>query len=243
MKNSPLQTTSVAEGASESVWSQHCQVVEEAAGPCQSSKNRRRNPGVLVSRARWWVSSATLTTISPLSGESCTVGRMSWLKPSQSAQSICIFAQSTVSRGILPVLRTTTFCTRWWCAETWRGGARNNAYGARLSLVELTRNGLTRGAESLVWNGRTVVRAWRAGKTHGQWAGMRLHRTNAKGKLEKEHVSLRVADFVWARVLVMDFCSSERPQCKFQAVWRRLAPISAVRPRTSHVTPRLGISV
>ena len=67
--------------------------------------------------------------------------------------------------------------------------------------VELTRKGLTRGAGSLVWNGSTVVRAWRAVKTHGQWAGMRLHRTSAGGKLVKEHLSLRVADFVWTRVL------------------------------------------
>ena len=32
-----------------------------------------------------------------------------------------------------------------------------------------------------------------------------------------------------------------RRQCKFHAVWGRPAPVSVVRPRTSHVTPRLGI--
>ena len=65
--------------------------------------------------------------------------------------------------------------------HAWRGGARNNAYGSRLSLVELARNGSTRGAGSLVWNGSTVVRGWSVVETHGQWAGMRLHRTNASG--------------------------------------------------------------
>ena len=66
--------------------------------------------------------------------------------------------------------------------------------------MELTRSGLTRGAGSLVWNVRAAVRAWRVEKIHGQWAGMRLHRTDANGKLVKEHFSLRVADFEWARV-------------------------------------------
>ena len=59
---------------------------------------------------------------------------------------------------------------------------------------------LTRGAGNLVWSGRTGVRAWRAVETHGRWVGMRLHKTSASGKLVKEHVSLRVADFVWTRV-------------------------------------------
>ena len=41
-------------------------------------------------------------------------------------------------------------------------------------------------------------------RAHGQWAGTRWHRTNASGKLEKEHFSLRVADFVCgSRVEVM----------------------------------------
>ena len=35
---------------------------------------------------------------------------------------------------------------------------------------------------------------------------------------------------------------SLRLQCKFHAVWERPAPVSIVRSRTSHVTPRLGNS-
>ena len=127
-------------------------------------------------------SSATLTTTSQLFGESCTAGDMSWLKPSQSAQLICILVPNIVSRGILPVLRTTIQCTRCRCAETLRGGVRNNEYGAKLSSVELTRRGSTRGDGNLVWSGRTGVRAWRTVETHGQWVGMRLHRTSASGK-------------------------------------------------------------
>ena len=56
--------------------------------------------------------------------------------------------QNTVSRGILPVLRVTILCTRCWCAGIWLGVVRNNAYGARRSLVELTRRGSTHGAGS-----------------------------------------------------------------------------------------------
>ena len=85
--------------------------------------------------------SASLTTTSQLFGESCTARDTSWLKFVQSAQLICIFAQNTVSRGILPVLRATILGTKCWCAEIWRGGVNNNAYGARLSMVELTCKG------------------------------------------------------------------------------------------------------
>ena len=62
--------------------------------------------------------------------------------------------------------------------------------------MELTRRGSKRGAGNLVWSGRAGARAWSAVETHGQWVGMRLHRTSASGKLVKEHFSLRAADFV-----------------------------------------------
>ena len=58
-----------------------------------------------------------------------------------------------------------------------------------------------RGARNRVWSERTGVRGWSVVETQWQWAGMRLHRTSACGKLVKEHFSLRVADFVWTRVL------------------------------------------
>ena len=48
---------------------------------------------------------------------------------------------------------------------------------------------------------RFNVWRWESCLERGQWAGMRLHRTSASGKLVKEHFSLRVADFVWTRVL------------------------------------------
>ena len=76
------------------------------------------------------------------------------------------------------------------------GGVRSNEYGARLSLVEFTRKGSTRGAGNRVWSGRTGVRVWSVVETHGQWAGLRLRRTNASGKLVKVHFSPRVADYV-----------------------------------------------
>ena len=40
------------------------------------------------------------------------------------------------------------------------------------------------------------VRGWSVVETHGQWAGLRLRRTNASGKMVKVHFSPLVADFV-----------------------------------------------
>ena len=63
--------------------------------------------------------------------------------------------------------------------------------------MELTRRGSTPGAGNRVWSGRTGVRGWSVVETHGQWAGLRLRRTSASGKLVKVRFSPRVADFVW----------------------------------------------
>ena len=123
------------------------------------------------------------------SGRSFTVRVTIWPEFSLSAQLICTFALNTVSRGILPVLRATILCIRCWCAGIWLGGVRNNAYGARRSLVELTRRGSTHGAGNRVWSGRTGVRGWSVVETHGQWVGLRLRRTNGSGKLVKAHFS------------------------------------------------------
>ena len=98
--------------------------------------------------------------------------------------------------GHLPVLKMTVLCIRCWCAGIWLGGVRNNAYGARRSLVEFTRRGSTHGAGNRVWSERTDVRGWSVVETHEQWVGLRLRRTSASGKLVKVHFLPLVADFV-----------------------------------------------
>ena len=69
-------------------------------------------------------------------------------------------------------------------------------YGARRSLVELTRNGSTFGAGKRVWNERMDVRGWSVVETHVQWVGLRLRRISACGRLVKVLFSPLVADFV-----------------------------------------------
>ena len=148
-----MQPEVVAGGAGESVWCQHsleCHVVEWLLDAVEAAKT---GVGMLVCSSLepdGGFSSAILTTTSLLSGRNFIVRVTIWPEFSLSALLTCTFVLNTVSRGVLPVLRTTTQCTRCWCAETWRGGAKNNEYGAKLSSVELTRNGSTRGAGSLV---------------------------------------------------------------------------------------------
>ena len=173
-----------------------------------------------------------------------------WPVFSPSAQLICTFARSTVSRGILPVSEMTVLCIRCWCAEIWLGGVRSNVYGARRSLVGAHPQRFTFSAGKRVWNERMDVRGWSVVETHEQWVGLRLRRISACGRLVKVLFSPLVADFFLnSRVkvtgfqrLVGFFCSSVGLLFAVPCLVWGGRPPSVVRPRTLHVTSRLGTS-
>ena len=161
VETSLVQSESVLERENESVWGEHSFECHVAKWLLDSVEAARTSVGILVPTSLepdGGFQARPQRRLRNFSGRSFTVRDTNWPEFSLSAQLICTFVRNTVSRGILPVLKATVLCIRCWCAGIWLGGVRNNAYGARRSLVELTRRGSTRGAGNHVWSGRTGVR-------------------------------------------------------------------------------------